>query len=471
MNNIDELFENAIQEWKNNKGVGTALIPPPLNDKVMIYLLLAKMYASRPDCEVLIVTEDFNERLQLIDFITNQEDEENNKEFKELLNNKILRIYSSKLAKSAKVKVTLCILYNLTSIDNEAINLLRDAQFKLVIFNKLLSDYSQLEQLYKVCPLLSAFKQNEVEQIRLSTPVEEEWIGVDIDPASEDGVNYKKYCDYIQTSLNIFGNMEYIKQARLGNQILNISASAICMQIATENGWSDSLDMSIPYNRELDELYNPNSLRERATNTYEIIRNRSVLVSDCEIKLEKIFNIVSQNEGKKILIINKRGEFANKVTEYINTMSPSICCANYHDKVQDVPAVDVNGTALFVKSGKSKGERRMMGAQAQKSLNEQLFNLGKINVLSLSNAPDKKLSVDVDVVIITSPLCEDIHSYMYRLDNIVFGDKIKLYSIFCKNTIEQAKLFNKPTVENHIIVNKCEIEANGQNNFDFAIED
>lgn len=470
MSNIDELFENAIQEWKVNKGIGTALIPPPLNDKVMVYMLLCKIYASDPNYNVLVATNTFKERMDLIDFITNQGEEENDKEFKELLANKTLKIFSFKLAKEVSPP-TLCILYNIPFVDNDVLNLLRASKFKLVIYDSLLSDYSQLEKLYKVCPLLSGFKQNEIDEIRLSTPVEEEWIGVDLPAETEDAKSYKKYCDYIQTSLNIFGNFDYIKQARTGNPALNISASSICMQIATENGWSDSLDMTIEYNRQLDELYNPNSLRERATNTYEIIRLRSVLVSDYEPKIEKILEIIKKEEGKKILIINKRGEFANIVTEAINNNSETIICGNYHDKVQDVPAVDINGTAIFVKSGKCKGERKMMGAQAQKTLNEQLFNLGKINVLSLSNSPDKKLSVDVDVIIITSPLCDDIQNYIYRLTNIVYKDKIKLYSIFCKNTIEQTKLFNKTLSENHTIVNKCEIENNAQNNFDFAIEE
>ena len=134
--------------------------------------------------------------------------------------------------------------------------------------------------------------------------------------------------------------------------------------------------------------------------------------------------------------------------------------------------VDEYGNPVFIKSGKEKGKRKSMGCKAQMTLNEHKFNLDKIRCLSLSNSPDKSLSVDVDIVIITSTTCEDIKSYLYRLSNVNFkSGKIKLFSIFCKNTIEQQKLFSKTIQETHIIVNKDEIMADVENKFDFLIAD
>ena len=230
--------------------------------------------------------------------------------------------------------------------------------------------------------------------------------------------------------------------------------------------------MSFDFNRSIDEMYNPNNLRERATNTYEIIRNRSNLISDYEYKLEVILEVVKDNPEDKILIINKRGEFASKVTDYINSHSDTDICGNYHNKVDNIPAVDINGNPIFIKSGVEKGKRKSMGYCAQMTLNEKKFNLGKLRCLSLSNSPDKSLNVSFNTIIITSPFCEDIKSYLYRLTHICpISDKIKLFSIFCKNTIEQQKLINKPISETHVIVNKDEIIANNENNFDFLIVD
>ena len=113
-----------------------------------------------------------------------------------------------------------------------------------------------------------------------------------------------------------------------------------------------------------------------------------------------------------------------------------------------------------------------MAAKAQKTMNEQLFNIGKLQVLSTNSAPDKDLSANVDIVIITSPQCEDIKSYMYRLSNVYYPNgTIKLYSLFIKDSLEEQRLSSKPLSELHRIVNKCENSVIVENNSDFVIVD
>ena len=470
----DELLEQAALNWRDNKGVGTALVPAPLNDKVLVYQTLAKIYNKNPSATTLIITENFNERTKMIEFLTHQENEENNEEFKNLIDSKKIRVLTTKFITSTVwfTFSTLCIWYEPKEYNEYIASYINKCKFVLVILNSIFTNQKGLNCLYKIAPLLDCFKQTELDELRVSSPVEETWVDVVIDPSSKDWELYQYYCKYIETSLNIFGSFEIMKQARTGNITLNISAAQICAQIAQENGWNEHLDMSYEFNKKIDELYNPNNLRDRATQTYEVIRNRTCLLSDYDGKLEKILNIVNQNPTSKILIINKRGEFASKVTEYLNEHSEDEICGNYHNKVDDIPAVDEYGNPIFIKSGKEKGKRKSMGYKAQMTLNERKFNLGKIRCLSLSNSPDKSLNVDVDIIIITSPICEDIKSYLYRLSNIVINSGIiKLFSIFCKNTIEQQKLFSKIVQETHIIVNKDEIMANVENKFDFLIAD
>lgn len=466
-----ELFVNAIEHWRDAKGIGTALIPHPLNDKIMVLGVLQRIYARSPTIKTVIITTTFNERSNMLEFITHQEnEEENNQEFKKLINEGTVKVYTYDFVKNANINVYpgLCILYRPEEICDKIAHYVTSCKFKLIVLNHLLQDANDMTTIYKIAPILDDFKQNEIEQVRLSTPVEEYQIGINIDENREEYKLLKYYNEYITTTISIFGSFNIIQQANLGNSQLNISAAQICYQIAQENGWNEHLDMSIEFNVEIDKLYNPNNLRERASKTYEIIRNRSQLLSDFELKLDSIFEIVKQNSDKKILIINKRGEFANKVTEYINTMSETNICMNYHDKVENVPAIDSNFNPIFYKSGSRKGERKMMASQAQKTLAETLFNENKINVISTNNAPDKDLCIDVDVIIITSPLCEDINSYLYRLSNINFrSNKIELYSIYCKNTIEQKQLENKALSNNHNVK-----FSDDDNNFsDFVVVD
>lgn len=470
----DELFEQASINWRNNSGIGAALVPSPLNDKVLIYQILSKVYTKTPNTHTVIIVESLKERIDIFEFLTNQGNE-NDAEFKQLLNNsKLIRVFTKKFISTEGWNryADLCILYRPDDYDLEVSMYYKKCHYRLTILNKLMSTEKNKFNLFKDTPILECFKQTEIDELRVSSPVEEIWIDVKIPEDSKDWALYQYYCKYIETSINIFGSFDMIQQARVGNEKLNISAASIRNQIAEENGWNEHLDMSFEFNRKIDEMYNPNALGERATQTYEVIRNRTNLVADYDGKLEKVLEIVKSNADSKILIINKRGEFANKVTEYLNEHSESDICGNYHNKVDDIPAVDIEGKPVYIKSGVEKGKRKSMGYRAQMTLNQSKFILNKIRCLSLSNAPDKSLTVDFDTIIITSPLCEDVRSYLYRLSNIgVIGGKIKLFSIYCRNTIEQQKLLNKPTSENHTIVNKDEIMTNVKNNSDFIIVD
>lgn len=471
MINAGEIFEKAINHWKDAKGIGTAIIPHPLNDKLMVLGVLQRMYARSPTCNIVIVTNSFSERQTITEFITQQENsEENNEEFKNLIKTGKLKIFTDDYIKSIKVynNPLLCIWYRPDSVCQEMIDYISGCKFRLIVLNKFLPNTIDIMSIYNIAPLLSDFQQTEVEQARLSTPVEEIQIGVDIPEDSNISELLKYYDEYISTSFNIFGSFNIMQQANTGNLQLNISATQICYQIAQENGWNEHLDMNIEFNLEIDRLYNPNNLKERASKTYEIIRERSKLLSDFEGKLDIILNIVRENSDKKILIINKRADFASIVTDYLNNLSETIICGNYHDKVDSIPAITVFGNPIFYKSGNRKGERKMMAAKAQKMLNVERFNLDVINVLSTNNSPDKDLAIDVDIVIITSPMCEDIKSYMYRLSKIYFrSKKIDLYSIYCKNTAEQKMIERKALADNHSVKNSYVDE----NNSDFIVDD
>lgn len=468
-----ELFENAINHWRENKGVGTALVPKIFNDKVIILGILQRMYSRSPTCNTMIITDNFQDRLDIIEFLTNQEETENNEEFKKIIADKYIKIFTVNYLDTLR-NIGYCdlvVLYHTESLTERLKEQMERSKFKLVVLRKFMPTVDDMAYLYTKCPLLSDFKQSEIDEVRTSTPVKEYQIGVTID--NQETVDKLNRCnEYVATSLNIFGSFEIMQQARVGNTQLNISANQICANIAQENGWSETLDMSSEFNREIDALYNPINLRERALQTYEVIRVRAKLLSDYSEKLPVILDIINNNKDKHILIINKRAEFASAVTEYVNDLSESIVCGNHHDKVENIPAVDIHGMALYYKSGARKGERRMMGAQSQKTLNEALFATGKLHVLSCNASPDKNLTAKIDIVIITSPQCEDIKSYMYRLSNVTFNiDGIDLYSIYCKDTMEEARLSSKEKAQNHEIINNCENSGFSEENSDFIIVD
>lgn len=475
MKTFGEIFEDAINHWKDKKGVGTALILPPLNDKVMVLGILQRVCNKSPTAKIIICVNSFDERIAIIEFLTNQKGEdENNNEFKKLIKDGFIKVFTNDfISKSSYIgSPLLCIIYHPTTIDRGIKALLDFSKFKLVIMNKLLTNNNDSALLYKLCPILDDFKQNEVNAIRISSPVEDIRLGVNIPEDSEEGKLLKYYNEYVSTSMSIFDSFDIMNQARIGNKDFNISSAQICSQIAKENGWNEHLDMSMEFNVQIDKLYNPGKLKDRASDTYEIIRKRSNLLSDYNGKLDVIYNIVHDNPNKKILIINKRADFANKVTDYINNLSETVICGNYHDKVSPIPAVDINGNPLYYKSGNRKGERKMMADKAQRTFNEAAFNRGDIRVLSTSNSPDKTLCINIDIVIITSPQCEEIKSYIYRLDNLRFNDNIiHLYNIYCKNSTEEKLLDSQMLSSNHKVLNDEEKVIIEQDNSDFIVVD
>ena len=457
MKNIENFYEESIEKWRLNKGRGTMVLDKKTNPFPIVLGIIQRIYARAPT-NTLIVVEDFKQRSKLIEYLTTTDDEDNNKEVKDYLAKKTICIFTSDFMKTYKFRsFNLCITIGNDSVTPIVIEFLKLSKFRLTILNDFIKDTDLRLKLYDVNGILEGFDRSEVNALRLSTPVEEIQIPVDI--TSESVLAELEKCDkYITQSINIFGSFDIMNQCRLGNSMTNISAEQICNRIAQENGWSESMDMSVPINIQVDEMFNPSNLRERARVTYDVIRKRSNILSDYEGKLIEVVSLIREHKNEKFIVISKRGEFATKVTEYINEYTTSKC-GDYHEKLDNIPAIDIHGNPVFYKTGVNAGKRKMMGAQAQKTMNELKFNTDAINVLSLSKAPDKSLNISVSNVIITSPMCDTIEQYIYRLNDVNFGTKINLYSLYIKNSMEQKMLIAKDVPTQHQIVNKCEISA------------
>lgn len=470
MNQGIKMFEDAIEHWRISKGRGTAIIPSNLDDRLMIQGVLQNLYNKNPTAKIVIVVKDFSDRTSIIEYLTTKTGD-NCEEFEQLIVNKFIRVFTESFVINSDVKflgTILCIWYRPDEYNINVKVFVSSHKFILTILNKRLDNVSMVN-LYSFCPVLDDFRLEDLQRIRMSTPVRETFIPIEIPKDTEDYNLIRYYDDYIEKSINIFGNFYNIEYARNGNKDLNKSAIDVCYEIAYKNGWNNTLDMSSELNVKLDGLYNPNNLNERANETYKIIRERQKFLANYKSKIDEVIKIVKENEGRRILIISKFGEFANDITTSINFELGKVICGNYHDKVEQIPMVDDNCNPILYKSGAKKGKPRFMGADAQKTQNEFLFNCGKLNVLSTNNAPDKDLNIEVDVVIITSPMCEEIENYLYRLAKVEFPAEIELYTLFVKSSIEHKKVKDKAETKTHTFVNKIENDFVAENNFDYAI--
>lgn len=467
----EELHEKSVYQWRMNKGIGTFIIPAPLDVLKPLLMILPAMYNKSPTMETDIVVADFVDKDKIKDYLLHKSEPIHSNVYSNLITKGLIKI---RTVIEATVSFTylnpnLVVIYNPKECLYCYVGLLDKAKFKLILSSIPL--IGGLEQLNNLVPRVGSYNQSSIDEIRSSRPVKEVLVPLVIDEDS----NLKKKLDYynkeISTAIAIFGDFDTIKMARLGNSTTNSSSMAVCYNIARQNGWNENLDMTIQFNVEIDELYSPNALKERASGIYEIIRSRSLALASSDEKLSYILKIVEDNIDKNILIINKHGDFANEVTKYINDNTHYNNCYNYHDKVENIPAIDDNGNEVLIKSGVNKGKPKMLGVKSQKNLAQKLMNKGAIHVLSTNAAPDKDLAVNIDVIVITSPLCDTVETYLYRLSKVEFAKEIQLYTLYYKGSLEEKKLDERTIGSNHTILNKAEIEIKNDNNYDYCIVD
>lgn len=464
----EKIINDAIETWNARKGKGSFMIPYPLDSIKPIYLILPRLFNRSPTCNVVIVVNSFQDKDTIKDYLCNQG---NNYDaiFARFIGNGQIKILSIDWVADNinNYNPLLTIVYNPESFTFAHLGIFDKSIYKLAILTKAINS---IDDFYAVCPLIKEFSQNEVDSIRTNPPVEEIRIPISIRADSEEAKLLNYYNDNIRTTLNIFGGLENLKKAMTGTNN-NTSAMAYCDSLARLNGWNEHLDMTTEYNQQIDKLYNPIAIQESANTCYDMIRKRSKLVASYSYKINAIVNIVDENKDKKILIINKYADFANDVTNNLNQAYQKTICMSYHDKLESIPAVDKDGNAVYYKSGSKKGKQKTMGVTTQKKLAQQLFNMNRINVLSVTNAPDKSLCIDVDIVIITSSLCDDMNSYIYRLDKVNFTTPIILYSLYCDSTMEEKAINDKILPNNHVIVNTAGKSVKDDNNFDYTIVD
>lgn len=476
---IELIYEDTITRWRNNKGIGSIYFPKPLNVFPIILNILERVYAKTPDSKTIIVTDTLDTSNYIRNAIINSPDEDNNKEFIDLLKtNKILITTQQYRINFYDIgKIDLCISYGINEYSDAVDKLFSKSTFKLMCLTELISDIVIRKKLYEHCVLISNINTNQLISLNLDSPVEEHRYGTPLSP--EDRINYDKFDEFIVQSSNIFGGFEALTMIRNGDPKSNTSSAAIRENIARNNGWSYDLDMTLDYNRSIDVMYNPDSLLDRATEVFNFVRKRNALVSDNESKLIKLLELCYEYKDKKILIVSKSIEFAEKVANHINSniintnkglkgIHPA--CLLYINTTGKVPAINDDGSPIMLKS--KKYEQKMIGSIGQKAQSERLFNGDYANIISTNNACDKNLCALIDILIITSPLCDTINELKYRLSNIQFNTLpnkvIKLYMV---NTIEQKRLTKEKLSHLHEIVNKSETCITLGDNSDIIVVD
>lgn len=427
-----------MDKFVEKKGKASCYALKPIKPENIITVFINAHRQKRNDTKILIVTNTYEQRLKIKDIL-----EKHN-----LIDN--VTILTRKF-----INCNYYYVYHFTFLlgCNDDIDVLKHLNGQSKFTLNVLTEYnpSLNEEINKVLPIITTnVTFNELCQDRLKYPVEETHIPITI--SDEDRELSDKYDKYISNSMSIFGNFDNADKCRIGDAVLNISAGEFRYNLAKENGWSETLDTNIEFNKNIDEIYNPNSLFERANTLYNIIRERTNLVTDNNAKIPAIIDIINKHKDKKILIVSKRGEFANLIANYINENTEYLC-GEYHDCIPEQYIKDENGEYITYKSGENKGKRKLFKSKALSTMCLNRFNSSDksfaINLLSIKNSSDVKLKTAIDVVIFTSSLCYSPNDFISRYSDIEFNSNPLIsYMIYCNNTIENNKISERVLTNN-----------------------
>lgn len=449
MTNEQKFILQVMDKFVEQKGKGTCYAYKPIKPENIVTVFINAHRQKRTDTKILIITNTYEERLKIKNIL----------ETHNLLYNVTIL---TKTYINHKYNYVYCFTFLIgCNNDYELIyQLCNQSKFTLNILTEYNKDTEFYTKINTILPVITTnITFSDLSKDRLNYPVEEMHIPVQL--SDDDIEQYSKYNEYVNTSMSIFGSFENADKCRLGDSNLNISAGEFRYTLAKENGWSEVLDTTIEFNKRIDDIYNPNSLFERANTLYGIIRERLNLVTDNVAKLPVIVDIINRHPDKKILIVSKRGEFANTVANYINDNTEYLC-GEYHDCIPEQYIKDENGKDIVYKSGENKGKRKIFKSKALSTMCLNRFNSSdnsqKINLLSIKNSSDVELKTAIDVVIFTSSVCNSPNDFITRFANIEFNSNpLTSYVLYSNGTIECNKLSERTLTNN---VKLIEIEKN-----------
>lgn len=443
-----------IEKFTEQKGKGSCYAFKPIKPENILITFINLHRQKRTDTKILIVVDYFETRTNILNLLNKYNLAENITILtKTYINTKYS--YSYYFSFIVGLNDDLALIQHLT----------KESKFTFSIFTKKLTNVMEYWVNNTIPIIRTNIQFSDFAKDRINFPVEEMHIPVKI--SVDDLELSKKYDEYMQTSMAIFGSFENADKCRIGDVNLNISAGEFRYQLARENGWSETLDTSIEFNANIDEVYNPNALYERAKTLYDIIRERSKLLTDNKAKLPAIVDIIRKHPNKKIIIVSKRGEFANEIANFINETT-EFYCGEYHDAIPEQYLRDENNNIITYKSGANKGKPKLFKSRSLSTMCLNRFNSHdkslEINLLSIKNSSDNELKTAINVVIFTSSVCSTINEFIMRFDNIDFKDDI-LYSyvIYCDDTAESVKIHNRHITNNvKLIENEKSIQIDAE---------
>lgn len=461
----------AIDNWVNiGKGVGR-IIQPTGFGKTYEELLIADKYHNKHYNDVIL-------------FIANNEAGKNN--FYKALNN-LKHLFDNIIRDNLIITTKNQILTNLHFYESRTFNLVivdeihdfvSEQAYGIIAkkyFNyKFIVGFTGSDPTDKDKKKLDAYIPV-VDFISYDEAIANKWISdfteynVALNLTKEDQIVYDTFSEYIRDTLNLVDN-NYLTVINMGKNMYNkllgrvVKYDEICEKVAMENNWTRDLDLSNGYYANINKVFSPSNLHERAKTFLLYVERRNALMDANILKIQAILDTVRLLKGKKIIIFNNQIEVIDILHLLINNsiwnvrkykslidirgaigyhtmLSTNDTVVKYHSKLKSTQILDhENGGYLRYKNGKIK----QFGTDAQKSFVMEQISSGRAKVILAVKGLDSALNVeDLDASIITGGSTNPLQQTQRKGRSLRISEYKKLayvINIYFANTRDEQKL-------------------------------
>ena len=427
-------YEGIIQQVKDGfqsaKGKGYCVITKPVSVTVVLLEIISGLLNKRPNLKILIVIENYSDKSEIVNALQSK--------IKDDLLANVKFISTNYIGKT--IPNYDCTIF----IDEKKEYIIEKfsshSKFCLAIYKQNILNNNVKNILDRFLTFIPVkIDREKINNSRIYSPVEEYRHQVCL---SEDDLELsKKYDNYVRDTINIFGDLKTIEYCRNGNPATHQSAMDCRYAVAYRNGWSTSMDKTIEINRQIDELYNPNSIGERVNTVFQITNLRKKLLTNNAVKLPAIKQIIDKEPDKRYLIVSSTGEFCNDIMKYLYNSGYKV--TGYHNELEDSYLTDINGQVICYKSGELKGQPKVFKAAALSTNNLEFYNAGYYNIMCIKASCKPDVELEADVIIFTTPLIDNIFEFRQRFERIKLPIPTIIHRIYCTMSNEETTILKE----------------------------
>lgn len=265
-----------------------------------------------------------------------------------------------------------------------------------------------------------------IDTITEAEAIEEGWISkfieynIGLELTEADKVEYAKYSTIMFEVMSTFKGLNDIIKNNDGTPFFTsdldliiscyrgksagknqyIQSTYIREVVASKMGWEPDLDLSSGYNKQREDYWNPDAIKDRCSNYYKAMRSRSLIHNYNEVKLKAVLEIYARFNSDTIMIFSENAEFADVISDAINNKFKTNKAVSYHSTIDSKPLKNFINNKLFrTKAGVVK----KFGKKKQLDYIVSMLKIGYYTCISTVKALDEGFNVDnINLIITTS---------------------------------------------------------------------